>query len=245
MLNVTTSWDDGDVLDMKLAALLDKYDIRGTFYINKKYRKEHLSETEIKTLSVVHEIGAHTLTHPDLSSIALEEKIKETGDSKKWLEELLGKEVPMFCYPFGRYDQESVAAVRHAGFRGARTTLLGSIQNPQDVFVMPTTFQVYPMPFRKTGANTYWWSKLLEPYSERSGALRALGVSLPAFRSFEALACATFDIALERGEVFHLWGHSWEIEKYDMWDSLERVLRYISKRPDCTYVTNGELLDTI
>ena len=31
---VTTSWDDGHKLDLKLAALLKKYNIKGTFYIS-------------------------------------------------------------------------------------------------------------------------------------------------------------------------------------------------------------------
>lgn len=242
MLTVTTSWDDGDVLDLKLARLLDTYNIKGTFYITKEYRKERLSDENIKTISRRHEIGAHTLTHPDLRKIGREEKIPEIKGSKEWLEDLLGKEVVSFCYPSGFFDTESVTVVKEAGFRGARTTLLGKINPPADPFLLPTTLQVYPMPFRKLGAHVYWWGKLLQPFFDRAPALRALGVSLPFFRSFEALACTTFDIALKQGEVFHLWGHSWEIDKYALWQPLERVLSYISKREDCRYITNGEMI---
>jgi len=245
MLTVTTSWDDGDVLDQKLAGLLDKYNIKGTFYIAKEYRKERLSDKNIKAISQRHEIGAHTLTHPDLRNIVREQKIREIKGSKQWLENLLGKETLSFCYPSGFFDKEDVAVVREAGFRGARTTILGKLESPADPFLSPTTLQVYPMPFRKLGASGYWWGKLLQPFTERSPALRALGVPLTAFRSFEALACATFDIARTRGGVFHLWGHSWEIDKYDMWRPLELVLSYISKREDCQYVTNEEVIHSV
>ena len=30
---ITTSWDDGHPLDFKLAELLNKYNLKGTFYI--------------------------------------------------------------------------------------------------------------------------------------------------------------------------------------------------------------------
>jgi len=32
-INVTTSWDDGSVIDLRLGALLTKYGMEGTFYI--------------------------------------------------------------------------------------------------------------------------------------------------------------------------------------------------------------------
>ncbi len=245
MLTVTTSWDDGDVLDVKLAALLDSYGIEGTFYITKEYRKERLSDDDVKLISERHEIGAHTLTHPDLRSITRGEKMREIQGSKQWLESLLGKEVPSFCYPSGFVDAESVAVAKEAGFRGARTTQLGKIEPSADPFLLPTTIQVYPMPFRKLDSHRYWWGKLLQPFTDRSPALRAFGVPLSAFRSFETLACATFDIALARGGVFHLWGHSWEIEKYDLWRPLEQALSYISKRDDCRYRTNGEVITSV
>lgn len=43
-------------------------------------------------------------------------------------------------------------------------------------------------------------------------------------------------------EVFHLWGHSWEIEKYGMWEELEKFLEYVSSYSDVKFVTNKELV---
>src|SRR3989338_7735324 len=57
MLYVTTSWDDGDTLDRKLGRLLSRYGVKGTFYVAKEYRKERLSEEEIRVLSKAHEVG--------------------------------------------------------------------------------------------------------------------------------------------------------------------------------------------
>ncbi len=245
MLIVTTSWDDGDTLDERLAALLDRYEVKGTFYITRSYRPNRLSDTAIQTLAKLHEVGAHTLTHPDLRKISRENKRKEIAGSKNWLEDLIGKEVPMFCYPSGFFDDETTAVVQESNFKGARTTEFGKLSVPEDLFRMPTTLHVYPMPFRKRDVHSYYWGKLLQPFFQRAPAFRKLDVPLSAFRSWEVLARATFDIALAKGQMFHLWGHSWEIEKYDMWEPLERVLRYISERDNCRYVTNGEMLKNL
>ena len=239
-LHVTTSWDDGDALDERLAQLL-KYNLKGTFYVTQEYRKQRLSDEQIREISLRHEIGAHTLTHPDLRKLTIEQKKHEIGGSRDWLEGVLGKKVPMFCYPAGHLDTETERVVRECGFTGARTTQLGKIIPPANPFLMPTTVQAYPMPFRKLGGHSFYWGRLFQPLEERGPALRVLGVPLIAFRSWETLACTTFDIALRRGGVFHVWGHSWEVEQYDMWEPLERVLRYIGNRSDCLYSTNGEV----
>ena len=79
---VTTSWDDGHKLDLKLAGLLNKYSLKGTFYISKNYFEENrLTEADILAISKNHEIGAHTINHPDLAKISANESKKEIIES--------------------------------------------------------------------------------------------------------------------------------------------------------------------
>jgi len=47
------------------------------------------------------EFGAHTVSHPILTRLPLEEARKEIIDSKKHIEKELGQEVTTFCYPNG------------------------------------------------------------------------------------------------------------------------------------------------
>jgi len=242
MLKVTTSWDDGSILDRRLSDLLSRYGLKGTFYILKSYRPQRLSDQDIQEISKVHEIGAHSVTHPDLRTLTPREMRDEIKGSKQWLEKLLGYQVKMFCYPKGLYDNSVVEATREAGFLGARTTKLSIIASSIDPFRLPTTIQVYPFPFRKLNKKQYYLGKLIQPLTQRASKLRALGVSVLSMYSWLSLAKATFDVALSKGEVFHLWGHSWEIEKYNMWDELEKFLQYIGNRKNCVYLTNSELL---
>jgi hypothetical protein len=60
-------------------------------------------------------------------------------------------------------------------------------------------------------------------------------------RNWDDLAIDMFELIRARGGVFHLWGHSWEIDEQGDWDRLERVLRHVSGRQDVRYVTNGDL----
>lgn len=52
-------------------------------------------------------IGAHTVSHPDLSRSPTERVRTELRDGKERLEDLLGAPVSAFAYPFGRYDRRS------------------------------------------------------------------------------------------------------------------------------------------
>ena len=59
------------------------------------------------------------------------------------------------------------------------------------------------------------------------------------------MAKRMFDRVARDGGVWHLWGHSWEVEQQGMWDQLEEVFRYIAGRGHVTYCTNGELIGGI
>ncbi|MBI5469855.1 polysaccharide deacetylase family protein [Candidatus Kaiserbacteria bacterium] len=237
MLTITTSWDDGDVLDKRIAALLEKHGMTGTFYIPHDYWGKRLSDDAIRTLGNRHEVGAHTFTHADLSAISLDKSKEEIEGSKRWLEDVCGKKIDVFCYPKGRYTPAVRDLVQGAGYKGARTTKQFSLERGP-AFEMETTVHVYPFPLRPDAG----FRKMFMPFQEKYAGFRSLGASIFDCWSWESVTVAAFDAALEKGGVFHLWGHSWEVEKYHMWESLERVFVHVGNRSDCRYVTNGELV---
>jgi peptidoglycan/xylan/chitin deacetylase (PgdA/CDA1 family) len=71
------------------------------------------------------EIGSHTVSHPILTRIDLQRLQNELCASKAQLEAMLGRDVDMFCFPNGDYDQEVVREVERAGYRTAVTTDYG------------------------------------------------------------------------------------------------------------------------
>jgi peptidoglycan/xylan/chitin deacetylase (PgdA/CDA1 family) len=83
-------------------------------------------------LSLGHEIGAHTLTHPRLSKVSVTRAREEVSSSKKKLEDLFGLAVKHFAYPYGDYNDTVVRLVEEAGFMTACTTNPGSVQAGDD-----------------------------------------------------------------------------------------------------------------
>lgn len=56
--------------------------------------------------------GAHTLTHPDLTRLPLDQTGSEIYDSKSIIEDALSASVTCFAYPYGRYNDRIRELVR-------------------------------------------------------------------------------------------------------------------------------------
>jgi len=98
------------------------------------------------------EIGAHTVSHPILTSLDDDSARFEIAAGKAQLEELIGKPVRLFAYPNGKvgkdFDARHVAMVRQAGFFAAFTTAVGAITSDQDRFQLPRSRPWDRIPFR-------------------------------------------------------------------------------------------------
>ncbi len=226
---VTTSWDDGHILDMRLAALLKKYGLKGTFYVSPhdhEFAADNLlSDQQVTTLAKSFEIGAHTMTHPRLTQISDKKVVKELADSKQHLERVTGTTITAFCYPGGNYAAKHIPLIKKVGFAYARTTKRLSLKSG-------------PAYEARTTVNTYnhyqdlWKISKLARFQPRK---------IYQLFHWEELAKFMFDKVQKEGGIFHLWGHSWEVDGHNDWEKLEAVFEYISGKKDTSYVTNGEL----
>lgn len=233
---ITTSWDDGHSLDLKLVKLLRKYDIPATFYIPVNGTKRGiLSDSQIKEIAEHFDIGAHTLNHQDLTQVPLKKAEEETVGGKKRLEEIINKEVVSFCYPWGRYNKEVIEIVKRAGFWGARTVkqLTRSVKNP---FEMGTTVHA--------------GDHEIKHYIKQSIASRDFGFFTFFVKnnlfvgSWDQIAIKTLDFVIKNGGIWHLWGHSWEVD----WGKLEDIFKkisVISKKENVIKINNSDLISRL
>jgi peptidoglycan/xylan/chitin deacetylase (PgdA/CDA1 family) len=83
------------------------------------------------------EIGAHTINHPILPTLSYSEQQAEIVGSKQALEQLTGKPVTGFSYPFGALSERTVEIVRNAGFSCACTTKPSAAWRYTDRFRLP------------------------------------------------------------------------------------------------------------
>jgi peptidoglycan/xylan/chitin deacetylase (PgdA/CDA1 family) len=83
------------------------------------------------------EIDAHTMTHPDLTTLDARGLRREIAGSRRWLHRAFGVPADFFAYPSGRYDPTVEAAVRAAGYLGASTMQPGRATRAGDPFALP------------------------------------------------------------------------------------------------------------
>jgi peptidoglycan-N-acetylglucosamine deacetylase len=230
---ITTSWDDGYALDVRIAELLEKYNIKGTFYIPIRNSERQVMESNILTeISKKHEIGGHTVNHIFLNTIGLADAKYEISTCKTILQDKLGKKIDAFCYPGGKYSQRDIELVENAGFLFGRTTKLLHTSFESNQHLMNTSIQVYNHGSAILTGHCLK-NKFLLPIVQNNFFYNSN-------KNFPGLVEGVMDRLLKNGGVLHLWGHSWEIEKYNLWRELDVVLKMLAFHKQISYLNNTE-----
>jgi peptidoglycan/xylan/chitin deacetylase (PgdA/CDA1 family) len=230
--HITTSWDDGHPLDLRLAELLHKYGLPATFYIPLDNKFPLMTPPQMRELSATFELGAHTVHHCDLLTVPDDVARREITDCKNKLEQITGRPCTAFCFPKGHFRRNHVRQVREAGYRMARTVELMSLEMPRvhdGLAIMPTTVQAGPAGFSRVARNSL---KRLRPMN----LLRHVRYSRS---DWVATAAAMVELVLTRGGVFHFWGHSWEIDRMQQWQNVERVFAILAQGKGHAVFTNN------
>ncbi len=236
---ITTSWDDGSIQDLKLAEILDKYNLQATFYIPKKnIERPVIGEYLIKELSTKFEIGGHTLNHVFLTTVPLAIQWQEIEGCFNWLNEVVGFAPKSFCAPKGLYTNDILEIVKKVGFTHLRTTHLLNVTGITQNSILPlmhTTVQMYQhskftyfkhLIKRRKISTLISWFKL---HSENE-------IVKLTEKKLES-------IHFNKAGCFHLWGHSWEIEEHDLWSKLEAVCKVLGNQQDFVYMKNNQIIN--
>lgn len=80
--------------------------------------------------------GAHTIHHPVLTALTIDEAEQEIAGSKTHIEERTGQMVEFFAYPYGRWCPAVRDLVR-LHYRGACATAAGAVKPSADPFALP------------------------------------------------------------------------------------------------------------
>lgn len=86
------------------------------------------------------EIGAHTVLHPSLGHISVQDQRREIFDSKAALESLLQRPITSFSYPFGTrsdYTADTISLLREAGFARACSNFAEPLLPGVDRYQLP------------------------------------------------------------------------------------------------------------
>lgn len=79
------------------------------------------------------DILPHGMTHPHLPMLSAAKQKIQIVESRRLIEERLGSKADVFCYPYGEFNNDTLAILKEAGFRYAFTIQQGrtaSLQAP-------------------------------------------------------------------------------------------------------------------
>jgi peptidoglycan/xylan/chitin deacetylase (PgdA/CDA1 family) len=220
MVCLSFCWDDGSAEDMKMMDLSLKYKIPGIFFIPVTNQERGvITNEDIKLLSRnSFEIGAHTYSHSYLPSLPFEKADEELLNGKTYLEQLLGNEVPHFCFPGGKFNSELVAASKKY-FKSARTADTGAV-------VKDNTFLIRPaFHFYNRGKKSIIYNSL----KNASPVFRHSLLNILCSDYFDFIRNIITDLSTSPSIYkMIIWGHSWEVERYLLWAELEDFFKFIN-----------------
>ncbi len=225
------SWDDGAAADVRIAELMAKFRVPAVFYwpynleksLNVTRIGRFLTRQQCRELAKHFEVGSHTVSHPHLTKIPIEEARREIVDSRRKWQDFTGQEVNSFCYPRGYADEAIRSLVRDAGYSEARNVAVGVLDPPEDPYWTGNTVHV--------GIDRAEYARLTPPAKGRR-FLKWLGLAgrRPSDRvRWQDFAILMLQEARRReAAVYRIFGHSWEIERDNSWSDLEWLLKELT-----------------
>lgn len=220
---LTLSYDDAVIQDERLAGIMKKHKIKGTFNINtglyadKDYddsKTAHRRMTKERAMKLYKnsgfEVAVHGYTHPWLAQLPLSVATREVLKDRISIEADYGVIARGMAYPYGTFSEEVKSALRSCGIVYSRTVRsTHNFQIPKDWLELdPTCHHADPM---------------LPELTDR-------------FLNNTPYAAPW---------LFYLWGHSYEFDWNDNWNIIEDFAAKMDGRTDVWFATNIEVYDYV
>ncbi len=119
---VSLQFDDGFATQTQVGPMLTAHGMNATFFVNTGHlgTPSYMQYSDLQALQAAgNEIGGHTLTHPDLTTLSLAQQTTQVcNDRANLLSHGLAPND--FAYPFGAYTPDTKDIVRSCGYQSAR-----------------------------------------------------------------------------------------------------------------------------
>ncbi len=128
---VTLTFDDGTVGQEEAASVLSSYELKGTFFVNSGrvgYDENYLDRSQLSLMAAQgHEIGGHTVSHADLTTLTADDAMREVCNDRVALTDM-GFTVKSFAYPFGATSSVVEQILEDCGYNSGRS--IASLKSP-------------------------------------------------------------------------------------------------------------------
>lgn len=216
---ITFSFDDGNIDDVRLIEILNKYNLKGTFNLNSSMLADnfvwnydnvkdvhHINFSEHPHLYDGHEVASHTVRHPHLENMSYVVIKNEIELDRIYLKALYGYEILGMALPFGTYNDDVIKVLKEVGVLYCRTC--GHTYK----FDMPNELP------------------LLHPTCHFK------------YKDLDKLTDEFLSAEAEEDMLFYIWGHSYELVTEEDWEKFEAFCNKIANRNDIYYCTNKEAI---
>nr|WP_149867228.1 polysaccharide deacetylase family protein [Solirubrum puertoriconensis] len=150
---VMLTFDDTDLDQFTVAKPeMDKHGFKGVFFVMTVSlgRPNYMSKAQVKQLADEgHVIGSHTWDHHNVKKYQGEDWVTQIEKPTKTLQEITGKEIKYFAYPFGLWNKEAIPELKKRGMVSA--FVLAEKRDEQDPLFT----------IRRIIASGYWSPKTL------------------------------------------------------------------------------------
>ena len=145
---VSLTFDDGTSDQLPVATWLAARGVPATFYVNSGRigNAGFLGWDDIATIAAQgHEIGGHTVDHPDLTTLTVDQAADQIGADRSALLER-GYAADTFAYPYGARSRELEEVVAAASYSAARRAWGLSAETPSETLPPERPFAIRTLP---------------------------------------------------------------------------------------------------
>jgi len=135
---LTMAFDDGEY-DDRVLEILNKYGIKGTFFLNSEAMKLRGTYEHIGEMYKGHEVGCHGYSHRHLKYIPRKAMVEEIMEDRRSLEAVTGYPVTGMTYAYGWACKEVSDYLKNLGIEYCRTVGEGGYHAPDDFMMWYTT----------------------------------------------------------------------------------------------------------
>ena len=158
---VAITFDDCYLDNYQAAQVLHEFGFPATFFVPTSYvgtkkifdwdrqlpPMPNLSWEHLKEMARLgHDIGSHTVTHANLGKLSAKQAWFEMLDSRRTIEDRLGRPCRFFAYPFGGPDDlrpEYAPLIERAGYHGAVSAFGGFVRTGMNPRILPREAMPY------------------------------------------------------------------------------------------------------
>ena len=224
---VTFSYDDAPAADKRLVETADQFGIKCTFNIPSSWvgHPGHLTAQEINTLlcDKGHEVAVHCAHHKAPGQFRPIEIIQDVLENRLELEKIIGGMVRGMAYPNsgitklenGLSYENIKAYLQDLDIAYSRT-----LGGDNDSFAMPNDWLAWMPTAHHVNPKVF-------EYIEK----------------FVAFDPSKLYLSERSPRLFYLWGHSYEFDRDNNWDRLEKICEMLGGKDDTWYATNIEIYD--